>query len=254
MFKQMRDALDISKPTDILTHIASLPEPQQTHAKDQIKQIERTAMTSQRPQPGLREMVEHFTRKLGPGDQAETASASASGSESESSGVRLALCTRNFELPVRHLLDTFLSPTQAARFWPVVTRETEGIAPKPSAEGIWACVHTWLNHGQGVEPPRDHEVHNARIDTEALRRMSYEDKRDMCRGVVMVGDSVDDIEAGCRAGATTVLLVNGDNRYLLDGESVKEHAEYRRVDFAIESLEELIELFDGGVGVETKRS
>lgn len=75
MFGEMRRALDIPKEVDILDHIHSLREPQQTEAFEKVQQIERTAMAKQVPQPGLATL-------LGFLDQ---------------SGIKKAICTRNFE-------------------------------------------------------------------------------------------------------------------------------------------------------------
>ena len=70
-----RAALSISPKTDILDHIHSLPEPQQSAAQASIRAIESEAMLLQEPQPGLNELMEYL----------------------ENRGVRMALCTRNFE-------------------------------------------------------------------------------------------------------------------------------------------------------------
>ena len=53
----------------------------------------------------------------------------------------------------------------------------------------------------------------------------------------MVGDSIDDMTAGHRAGAVTVLLANDVNRELVDHE---------HTDLVVERLDELIEILDGG--------
>lgn len=53
----------------------------------------------------------------------------------------------------------------------------------------------------------------------------------------MVGDSIDDMTAGYRAGAATVLLVNEVNAEL---------AEHEHTDLCIKRLDELIEILEGG--------
>lgn len=70
-----RAALCISPATDILDHIYSLPQPAQTHSLAAIRAIESSAMIEQEPQPGLQELISYL----------------------ESRGVRMGLCTRNFE-------------------------------------------------------------------------------------------------------------------------------------------------------------
>lgn len=49
----MRSALGITKATDILDHIYSLPASEQEAAHEKIRNIEREAMLTQSPQPGL---------------------------------------------------------------------------------------------------------------------------------------------------------------------------------------------------------
>jgi hypothetical protein len=53
----------------------------------------------------------------------------------------------------------------------------------------------------------------------------------------MVGDSIDDMTAGYRAGAATVLLVNEVNAHL---------ATHEHTDLCIKKLDELIKVLDDG--------
>lgn len=101
-----------------------------------------------------------------------------------SRGVPKGICTRNFEAPVDHLLKTFLSGVDIS---PVVTRVFT--PPKPHPAGILHIAKAW---GVPVE--------------------------DMAC-VLMVGDSIDDMSAGRRAGATTVLLRNTVNTELVGDSS-----------------------------------
>jgi len=55
--------------------------------------------------------------------------------------------------------------------------------------------------------------------------------------LIMVGDSIDDMEAGFRAGAATVLLVNEVNRHLVGHEFT---------DLGVERLDELVGVLEGG--------
>ena len=70
-----RAALGIPKSTDILDHIHSLPQPAQEEAQKAVRAIESEAMLHQEAQPGLVELIEYLEKK----------------------GIRMALCTRNFE-------------------------------------------------------------------------------------------------------------------------------------------------------------
>lgn len=156
-----RAALGISKPTDILEHIQSLPEPDRSQAMESIQVIERRAMAAQKAQPGLLQLMGYL----------------------QSKGIHKAICTRNFETPVTHLLTNFLADHV---FEPVITREFQ--PPKPDPAGILHIARSW-----NVQSSTDNGL-----------------------PVIMVGDSVDDMTAGYSAGAMTVLLVNDENSHLAD--------------------------------------
>lgn len=158
-FPDSSKALSIPKSTDILDHINSLSGAEHDAAHAKISDIERAAMKLQKPQPGLQELMRYLSSR----------------------GVRKAICTRNFDEPVAHLLTTFV-PEHA--FAPVVTRAFS--PPKPDPAGILHIATSW-----GVE------------------------EEERAGAMVMVGDSVDDMAAGARAGATTVLLVNEVNEHLV---------------------------------------
>ncbi|KAE8145257.1 HAD-like domain-containing protein [Aspergillus avenaceus] len=159
MFGQMREALGIDKKVDILHHISRLPTPEaQLEAADKIKAIEREAMRHQEPQPGLVELMDYLQERQ----------------------IKRALCTRNFETPVRHLLGNHLP---AHVFLPIITRETPGLLPKPDPAGILHIANEWGLQNQG-------------------------------ENLIMVGDSIDDMTAGHTAGAATVLLLNDHNGHL----------------------------------------
>lgn len=119
-----RDALQISKSTDILDHIYSLPEPAQTNAQTAIRAIESKAMVHQEPQPGLHELISYLERRKIP----------------------MGLCTRNFDRPVMHLLQKFLP---GKTFAPIVTRDFR--PPKPDPAGILHIAAEWgLGGGEGL--------------------------------------------------------------------------------------------------------
>lgn len=237
MFKEMRSALDIPKSVDILDHIRSLSDQpdqpsSQTQASDAtdtspsetllsnttfnstptatspraravsiIQAIERRAMTQQRPQPGLQELMTYLSDK----------------------GIRKALCTRNFPAPVHHLLNNYL-PGQ--HFDPIITRDTEGVEPKPSPQGLWKIAESWdfLNENTS-------DAKNGGNDPLELARQY------LGAGLIMVGDSIDDMTSGRRAGATTVLLVNEENENLADHENT---------DLTVKRLDELIDVLEKG--------
>ncbi|PHH50808.1 putative uncharacterized hydrolase YOR131C [Ceratocystis fimbriata CBS 114723] len=180
MFGEMRRVLGIPKTVDILDHVYSLPEASQAAAHEAIRAIERRAMDEQAAQPGLAELMQYL----------------------DSRGIRKGICTRNFDLPVKHLLDTYLPDSL---FHPIVTRDFRPTKPDPA--GILHIASTW-----GLAGPD-------------------------ASGLIMVGDSIDDMTAGRRAGAATVLLANEVNKHLV---------EHDHTDLVIDRLDELIGVLENG--------
>jgi HAD superfamily hydrolase (TIGR01549 family) len=119
----------------------------------------------------------------------------------DSRGIQKGICTRNFDAPVEHLLTTFLP---SSKFSPIITREFR--PPKPDPAGILHIAKQWMHEDGGDS-------------------------------LIMVGDSIDDMTAGFRAGAATVLLVNDVNRHL---------AEHEHTDLVVKQLDDLIEILEGG--------
>ncbi|RYP53291.1 hypothetical protein DL769_010544 [Monosporascus sp. CRB-8-3] len=255
MFGEMRAALGgIPKSTDILEHIYGLPTPGEREAAfEAVRAVERRAMVAQRPQPGLAELMRHLDAR----------------------GVRKAICTRNFDAPVAHLLSRFLP---GSAFGPVVTRDFR--PPKPDPAGILFIARSWglvrrLDRGQGPGSGSGFgegggEAENAgqrrqdqAMKTEELLEAAHQGTEAETRGalgpaehdgngdakaeqveevgdasaLIMVGDSLDDMIAGRRAGAATVLLVNDENRHL---------AEHPDTDLVISRLDELIGVLEEG--------
>lgn len=155
MFSEMRAALGIEKPTDILEHLNSLSGQDHEKASSKIRDIERRAMRLQKPQPGLTALMAFLDKVPMP----------------------KAICTRNFDEPVAHLLTSFLPNTI---FDPILTRAF--LPPKPKPDGILHVAAHW-----GLPAASN---------------------------LIMVGDSIDDMAAGRAAGATTVLLTNNENAHL----------------------------------------
>lgn len=181
----MRDALGIQKTTDILEHIETLSTEAQHTALDAIRAIERKAMESQTPQPGLLTLMAYL----------------------DANKIPKAICTRNFDVPVQNLLTKFL---EGSHFHPVVTRDFR--PPKPDPAGILHIAENW-----GLL-----REHDGAADAS---------------GLIMVGDSIDDMTAGRKAGAATVLLVNDVNQQLADHE---------HTDLVIKTLDELVDILENG--------
>lgn len=242
MFTLMRQTLGIPKPTDILTHLHSLslsppapptlPSPlnHRPAAHLAIQSIERSAMATQTPQPGLLELMTFLERRK----------------------VKKGLCTRNFPAPVMHLWGKFMPGVE---FEPVVTRETAGIKPKPSPEGVWWCAGSWGAAEERERAPSASASASASTSTiagtegKALAASIDNDShgfdrlelasRHLGRGIIMVGDSLDDMAAGYRAGAATILLASEETEEeLLTG--------HEYVDLVVWRLDEIIEVLEGG--------
>ncbi|ESZ92682.1 hypothetical protein SBOR_6943 [Sclerotinia borealis F-4128] len=117
-FGQMRNALGIDKTIDILDHIYSLPSSDQDAAHERIRAIEREAMLTQVPQPGLQTLFTYL--------------------RTHTLTLPLAILTRNHPPPVQHLLATHLPHTP---FFPIITREFR--PPKPHPAGILHIAEEW---------------------------------------------------------------------------------------------------------------
>jgi phosphoglycolate phosphatase-like HAD superfamily hydrolase len=237
MFTQMRSVLGIPKSVDILSHISSLPTAaEQEAAMESIRTIEREAMSAQVAQPGLLTLMTYL----------------------QSQGIRKAICTRNFEQPVTHLLGKFLAGVD---FSPIVTRDFR--PPKPDPAGLLFIARSW-GLVQSV-PPRNGDIDEAGDEkTKALLEAATEGsaaERAGAKGpsrkgrgevvdgqgkveevgdassLIMVGDSIDDMTAGRHAGAATVLLMNAENAHLAD---------HPHTDLVIRSLDELVEVLENG--------
>lgn len=172
MFKEMRSAVNIPKEMDILDYIHALPEPQQQEAFAKIQAIESRAMKQQVAQPGLVALLEYLDKY----------------------DIKKAICTRNFDAPVAHLLEKHI-PGHINAFSPIVTRGFR--PPKPSPAALLHIAESWTV----TEEPS--------TESRPPQRMLP---------LIMVGDSIDDIEAGYEAGALTVLLRSEGKEELADDE------------------------------------
>ncbi|KAK4457204.1 HAD-like domain-containing protein [Cladorrhinum samala] len=220
MFDEMRSALNITKSTDILDHVYALPtQADQDRAMSLIRAVESRAMLSQVAQPGLVSLMTYLSSR----------------------GIRKGICTRNFDAPVQNLLSKFLDGHE---FGPIVTRDFR--PPKPDPAGILHIARSWglfrksggeagvLKEGGDAENGREKE------ETEGSDLVKTEKGEEVAdaSSLIMVGDSVDDITAGRRAGAKTVLLVNHVNKHLADHE---------HTDLVISRLDELIDVLENGL-------
>ena len=177
-------------------------------------------MASQVAQPGLTQLMEYL----------------------DSRGVRKGICTRNFDAPVNNLLTKFLA---GSVFAPIVTREFR--PPKPDPAGILHIARSWglvrrstgeagVPLAEEAEAARPAETRQDAADGLVLTETG-EEVAD-ASSLIMVGDSIDDMTAGRRAGAKTVLLVNDVNRHL---------ASHEHTDLVISRLDELIDVLEKGL-------
>lgn len=197
MFAEMRAVLGIPKSVDILDHIYGLPTPEAREKA--MESIRAIERTAMVNQVAQPGLVE-LMRYL------------------DSRNLPKGICTRNFQQPVAHLLAKFLA---GSRFEPVITREFR--PPKPHPAGILHIAKSW-----GLVAAAEQSAGAAGDDADAAGDAT---------GLIMVGDSVDDMAAGRRAGAATVLLMNEANAHL---------AEHDDTDLVIKRLDDLIGILEGG--------
>lgn len=103
----MRNALGIDKGTDILDHCHSLAPNEEAVALEKIRTIEREAMVSQQPQPGIIPLMEYIDSKKIP----RGICTRYEFSPSRPSFLQTQIANtpqRNFDAPVNHLLTKFL--------------------------------------------------------------------------------------------------------------------------------------------------
>lgn len=209
-------------------------------------------MSKQQAQPGLVELMAYI----------------------DSKNLPKGICTRNFDMPVDHLITKFLSTVKpfhpseykfessrmvhfrprrlATNTSPVITREFR--PPKPDPAGILHIARSWGltqpgggSNGSALEKvfmANGAEVKSEVVGAAGSDGQGAEGKGEQAdaSGLIMVGDSIDDMTAGRRAGAATVLLVNPANEHL---------AEHEHTDLVISRLDELIgHLEDGFTGRE----
>ncbi|KAH9900305.1 HAD-like protein [Xylariomycetidae sp. FL2044] len=227
MFKAMRQVLAIAPSVDILEHVYALPtREEQEAAMESIRAIERRSMAEQVAQPGLADLMAYLDAR----------------------GIRKGICTRNFEQPVAHLLAKFLA---GSVFAPVVTRDFR--PPKPDPAGLLFIARSWglvrrvggardrsaVDEVVGRENGNGNGNASAGAGVDGARGTDAEGREEVGdgSGLIMVGDSIDDMTAGRRAGAATVLLVNDANRHL---------AEHEHTDLVIDRLDELVDVLDRG--------
>ncbi|MCJ1462769.1 hypothetical protein MMC07_001372 [Pseudocyphellaria aurata] len=172
----------------------------------QIRAIESTAMLVQEPQPGLQELMTYLEEK----------------------GVRMAICTRNFDAPVNHLLQKFLPNAPIS---PIITRSFR--PPKPDPAGILHIASTWgLTDAQDLIMGRVGWAAGQAISQKPFTSPLNSNKR-------QVGDSIDDMTAGFRAGSATVLL-------LADSAENAPLRQHPHTGFCIDRLDDLIKILEMG--------
>ncbi|ODQ81800.1 hypothetical protein BABINDRAFT_160040 [Babjeviella inositovora NRRL Y-12698] len=115
-----------------------------------------------------------------------------------------AIVTRNKMVPVNHLMSQFMESHHV--FDPIITRDFLPTKPDPA--------------------PLLHVIHERWAE-----RIDPED-------VMMVGDSIDDMQAGASAGCVTVLVAHEKNGYLRDRDIV---------DYVVKDLGEIVGLLESGV-------
>lgn len=165
----------------------------------------------------------------------------------DSRSIRKGICTRNFDGPVTHLLTKFLPESV---FEPIITRDFR--PPKPDPAGILYIARSWglsrplsdLSEGRAEElkslikqSDEDAGIKAGALGNEQGGNGNGQEEIGDARDLIMVGDSIDDMTAGRRAGAATVLLVNSANQHL---------AEHEHTDLVIRRLDELVGILEEG--------
>jgi phosphoglycolate phosphatase-like HAD superfamily hydrolase len=212
-------------------------------------------MTQQIPQPGLIKLMSYLHNRQ----------------------VKKGICTRNFPGPVWHLLDKFLDGEEGRFWPVVTRDTVGVRAkPSPEGIWVagvgWRIdigeggqgegemgYEEFLGRGDEERAARGADVGEVADSEDTLNSMAekteadsndvreilagnassdpLEHARSVCSHLIMVGDSIDDLTAGYRAGAATMLLANEENAHL------KEH---EFTDLWIDDLGDLVGILEEG--------
>ncbi|OAA61841.1 HAD superfamily hydrolase [Niveomyces insectorum RCEF 264] len=273
MFGEMRAALGITKSVDILDHIYALPTAEQREdAMERIRAIERRAMASQEAQPGLAPLMAYLDRRGVPKAICTRNFAQPVQHLLDTflaGHVFAPIVTRDFRPPkpdpagILHI----------ARSWGLTRPPAEpdaggqahgqripaGARPRSTTIGSVSSDEDTADRSVVLAEQEEEEAAErtaaaiaasgtapggatgaatvaATAAADAASPPVPVPEAD-ASGLIMVGDSVDDMAAGRRAGAATVLLVNDVNRHL---------AEHADTDLVITRLDELIDVLENG--------
>ncbi|TGZ76793.1 HAD-like protein, partial [Ascodesmis nigricans] len=147
-FPSLRAASGAPPGVDILHYISTLPPSAQSAANAHLEAIERRAMSSMQPQPGLPSLLAWC----------------------EVNNIRTGVVTRNFDEPVSHLVTTHLTSRDPEtgrerrhEFMPVLTRGFREVKPSPGP--LLECMRVW-----GTGCGNVLMVGDSKDDVEAARR------------------------------------------------------------------------------------
>jgi phosphoglycolate phosphatase-like HAD superfamily hydrolase len=186
-FKEMYERCGVPMSEDLLRSIAAMPADQAAAANAVIDEMEAEGRRTLQLEKGAKELASWLAFH----------------------GVPMALVTRNSALTVDHMHAALWEPAGLPKFSPAISRDDEGIPPKPDPGAMAAIAEQW-----GIP---------------------------VGEGIVMIGDSPsNDVAFGKAAGVSTALVDSG--RRYVESASGKEGGgggSDGGADVVVESLEEL---------------
>lgn len=218
MFSEMKDALNINPGLDILDFVATLPkdgsQPRSYDPNIDIK-FDSKPISMEEAERRLQYIESKAMIK-----QLPTIGVKSTLYKLQSLGIQLGICTRNVPKPVDHFLTNVVNTDSYLNFEPqfvwdgiIVTREFQ--PPKPSPEPILHIIDQFSkNLGVKVLPNE----------------------------VLMIGDSIDDMQAGKNAGCGIVLIKHNQH----GNDKVPDHMP---IDLIIDDLTNLINLLNSGIEI-----
>lgn len=220
MFTEMKEALKIPPGVDILDYVATLPHTGQGDVSNKYDPTDDITFDSAPDSMEEAESRLQYVETKAMIRQLPTLGVKTTLAGLQSLNIQLGICTRNVPTPVTHFLTNVLnkdthSELEGKFVWdgPIVTREFQ--PPKPSPEPILHIIEQFSKRIGSTVDPRD---------------------------ILMIGDSIDDMQAGKGAGCGIVLIKHNQH----GNDKVPDMI---NVDFVVENLTDLITHLNSGIEI-----
>lgn len=221
----MRDALGIDNSIDILEYVSKLPTSTENSTSDESYKPTPTVYSSppktqEEAQARLREVEQRAMREMeiAPGLPRLLKFLDNPSNDPNAKPVKRAILTRNNEDPVIHFLKNVLCKEYTPKAQNVTTEE--------DMMNVFNPIIT-----RSFTPPKPSPLPILHITKE-----KWHNNPEQC---LMIGDSIDDMQAGKSAGCTTVLVRTPVNQHVAEMKDI--------TDVSINQIDDIIELLKNGI-------